>query len=144
MLPAETNFLAQLPLFFRPHPNLSDAVNHNIIQSEIEGGVSVMDLAPETTLLVHTQHTCYTVVILEDGRALISGHPQYCPRPILVQLEGSTWGGSMLKPRYIGRGMCLEFRHPMYGAPIVTSRIQDIQPVHEVGGNGAIRRSLPA
>jgi len=107
MLPAETNFLAQLPLFFRPHPNLSDAVNHNIIQSEIEGGVSVMDLAPETTLLIHTQHTCYRIVILEDGRALISGHPQYCPRPILVQLEGSTWGGSMLKPRYIGRGMCL-------------------------------------
>ena len=31
---------------FRPHPNLSDVVNGRIVQSEIEGGVSLQDLAP--------------------------------------------------------------------------------------------------
>ena len=27
------------PELFRPHPNLGDAVNHNFIASEVEGGV---------------------------------------------------------------------------------------------------------
>ena len=116
---------------FRPHPNLSDTVNSQIVQSEIEGGVSLQDLAPDTTLLVLTQHSCYKLVLQGESQALISGHPQYCPEPVLVTVEGCTWGGSMLKPRYIGRGMHLEFRHPGYAAPIVTSRIEEIQPLHE-------------
>jgi hypothetical protein len=33
----------------------------------------------------------------------------------------------MLKRRFIGRGMHLEFRHPDYNTPIVTSPIQEIQ-----------------
>jgi len=33
----------------------------------------------------------------------------------------------MLKQRYIGRGMHLEFCHPEYRTPIVTSRIQEIR-----------------
>ena len=33
----------------------------------------------------------------------------------------------MLKLRFIGRGMHLEFSHPEYRTPIVTSRIQDIR-----------------
>lgn len=116
---------------FRPHPNLSDAVNRQIVQSEIEGGVSIKELAPETILLVLTQHSCYRVVLQEEGRAWISGHPRYCPEPVLVNIEGCTWGGSMLKPHFIGRGMHLEFRHPAYTTPIVTSRIEEIQSVHE-------------
>ena len=33
----------------------------------------------------------------------------------------------MLKLRYIGRGMHLEFSHPEYRTPIVTSRIQEVR-----------------
>jgi len=46
-----------------------------------------------------------------------------------VTIAGSTWGGSMLKVRFIfiGRGMHLEFRHPGYPTPIVTSIIQEIR-----------------
>ncbi len=32
----------------------------------------------------------------------------------------------MLKLRYIGRGMHLEFHHPEYSTPIITSAIQEI------------------
>ena len=122
-----SRLLTQVTQVFKPHPNLSDVVNHNIVQSEIKGGVALNDLVPETKLVIHTEHSCYTVSVIGNGRVLISGHPQYCPQPILVKIEGSTWGGSMMKLRYIGRGMCLEFRHPDYRAPIVTSRIQTIQ-----------------
>jgi hypothetical protein len=113
------------PLF--PHPNLSDRVNHNIIESEIEGGVYLWDLPRESTLEVETQNRSYTIVLFESGAALISGHPRYCPEPVLVKIEGSNWGGSMLKPSYVGRGMHLEFRHPEYEQPIITSRILEIR-----------------
>jgi hypothetical protein len=112
---------------FTPHPNLGDEVNGNIVQSEIEGGVSLGDLPPSTVLEIQTQHHRYTAVFLGESQALISGHPEYCPEPVLVAIAGSTWGGSMLKLRYIGRGMHLEFCHPEYQTPIVTSRIQEVR-----------------
>lgn len=115
------------PHLFRPHPNLSDEVNRNIVQSEIEGGVFLNDLPPATVLEVQTLHHCYLVVLLSDNNALISGHPQYCPEPIRVAIAGSTWGGSMLKRRFVGRGMHLDFYHPEYRTPIVTSPIQEIR-----------------
>ena len=119
--------MAQAAPFFAPHPNLSDQVNHNIVQAEIEGGVFLKDLPSATVLRIETQHHCYTVVLLNESSALISGHPLYCPQPVLVAIAGSTWGGSMLKRRYVGRGMHLEFRHPGYRTPIVTSRIKEIR-----------------
>jgi hypothetical protein len=120
---------------FQPHANLSDDVNHNIVQSEIEGGVFLSDLEPRTVLQIQTQHHCYTALFLGDNQALIWGHPEFCPQPVPVAIAGSTWGGTMLKVRYVGRGMRLEFHHPGYRTPIVTSPIQEIneQPpfVHE-------------
>ncbi len=116
---------------FTPHPNLSDEVNRNIIRSEIEGGVFLDRLQLHSVLLIQTQHRCYTAVMLEGSQALISGHPEYCPEPTLVAIAGSTWGGSMLKRRFVGRGMHLEFCHPEYSTPIVTSRVQEIRECAE-------------
>jgi hypothetical protein len=112
---------------FSPHPNLSNEVNRSIIQSEIEGGVSLKDLPPATVLQIQTMHHCYTAVLLGGNEAMISGHPEFCPRPVQVAITGSTWGGSMLKCQFVGRGMNLEFHHPEYPTPIVTSPIQEIR-----------------
>ena len=111
---------------FIPHPNLSDEVNHNIVQSEVEGGVHLDSLFEGTVLEIETQNRWYRLENLGRGKALISGHPQFCPEPVLVSIEGCTWGGSMLKVRFIGRGMHLEFCHPHYRT-IVTSRIVEIR-----------------
>ena len=46
----------EIPTLFEPHPNFSDVINRNIIQSEIEGGVHLRDLLPGTVLEVHTQN----------------------------------------------------------------------------------------
>ena len=112
---------------FNPHPNLADEVNRGIIQSEIEGGVFLNDLPPSTVLEIQTMHHCYKAVLLGGSEALLSGHPEFCPEPVLVKIEGSNWGGSMLKPSFVGRGMHLEFRHPHYERPIITSRILEIR-----------------
>src|SRR6266542_616288 len=118
---------ATSPNLFLPHPNLSDEVNRNIVQSEIEGGVYLKDLPDETTLEIETQNRSYILVNRGQGQALISGHAEFCPEPVLVRIEGSNWGGSMLKASCVGRGMHLEFKHPEYQRPIVTSRIMEIR-----------------
>jgi hypothetical protein len=112
---------------FSPHPNLAEEVNRSIIQSEIEGGVYLGDLPPSTVLQIQTLNHCYTAVLLGGSEALLSGHPEFCPEPVQVAIAGSTWGGSMLKLQYVGRGMHLEFRHPQYPTPIITSAIQEIR-----------------
>jgi hypothetical protein len=114
-------------IMFTPHSNFGDEVNRNILQSEIEGGVFLKDLPPETVLQIETRHHSYTLVLLGESNALISGHPRYCPDPVPVAIAGSTWGGSMLKLRFVGRGMHLEFHHPHYQTPILTSAIQEIR-----------------
>ena len=111
---------------FEPHPNLSDEINSNVIQSEIEGGIHLRNLRHGAVVEVQTCQRRYTIVNQGDGDALISGHPEYCPDPVLVKIHGSTWGGSMLKELFIGRGMHLEFRHPNF-LPITTSRILDVR-----------------
>ena len=115
-----------IPKLFMPHPNLKDEVNRNIVQSEVEGGVYLDKLSPGNVLEVKTQNRWYTIVIGGRGEDLICGHPKYCPDPVAVRIEGSTWGGSMLKLRFVGRGMRLEFQHPTHRR-IVTSRIADIR-----------------
>jgi hypothetical protein len=112
---------------FRPHQNLSDQINHNIIGSEIEGGVYLRDLPEPATIEVVTRNRVYTTVVRHDGSAWIWGHPEFCPQPVLVRITGCNWGGSMLKAAYLGRGMHLEYRHPDYHGPIVTSQIVDIR-----------------
>lgn len=128
MDPARTDAHPSVPLpdLFVPHPGLSDEVNRNIVQSEIEGGVHLDDLGEGAVLEVETQNHWYTIVNRGQGRVLISGHPQYCPDLVPVRIEGSTWGGSMLKAGFIGRGMCLEFQHPTYRT-IVTSCVVNIR-----------------
>ena len=114
---------------FLPHRNLSDAVNGNIIRSEIEGGVYLKDLPDNATLEIETQNRRYRLHSRGQTEALISGHPEFCPEPTLVRIAGSNWGGTMLKPAFIGRGMHLEFHHPQYERPIITSRIREIRRI---------------
>ena len=114
------------PNLFLPHRNLSDEVNGNIVQSEIEGGVYLDDLPAGASLEVETQNRSYRLVHCGHGEAMICGHPKFCPSPVRVKIHGSNWGGSMLKVRFIGRGMHLEFRHPEFRT-IMTSRIVDVR-----------------
>ncbi len=116
------------PCLFRPHPNLADEVNAAICRSEVEGGVFLESLPLGASLEVQTENRSYRIVHQGKGQALISGHPEFCPQPVLVGIHGSTWGGSMLKVGFLGRGMRLEFGHKPYGV-ITTSRIREIKQV---------------
>ena len=73
---------------FRPHPNLSDEVNHNIVQSEVEGGVHLDDLAQGSRLEVQTQHRWYTVVNCGDGWVLKKSGQEQSSFPPSFSLAG--------------------------------------------------------
>jgi hypothetical protein len=111
---------------FHPHPNFDDAINRAICQSEIDGGVALDELPVGAVVSVETANTLYRIENRGDGEALISGHPEICPEPVLVSFHGSTWGSAMLKLRFIGREMSMEFRHPEKGL-IRTSRVREIR-----------------
>ncbi|HEV8412624.1 MAG TPA: hypothetical protein VGQ49_03455 [Bryobacteraceae bacterium] len=111
---------------FRPHLNFDDAINRAICLSEIEGGVTLDELPVGAALDVQTANTLYRLENRGDGEVLISGHPEICPEPVLVNFHGSTWGTPMLKVRFIGREMRMEFFHPEKGI-VRTSRVRDIR-----------------
>lgn len=117
---------SESPDLFAGLNSFSSDVNRRIIQSEIEGGVHLGDLPDGAELAVDTENRCYRLVVRSDGSCYISGHPVFCPKPTLVSVHGSSWGGSMLKVAYIGRGMHLEFHHPDFQT-ITTSRILEIR-----------------
>ncbi len=110
-----------------PNPSVSEeAVNPDIVHSELEGGVYLDDLPEGVVLEVETSHHRYTIVNRTHGEALISGHPTFCPEPIAVRIEGSIWGGCMLKAGFIGLGMRLTFQVPTHRT-ITTSPIMQIR-----------------
>jgi hypothetical protein len=113
---------------FRPHANLSDAVNRNVIRSEIEGGVDLRTAPPGAVFEIRTENRRYRLVHHGWGEGLLSGHPEFCPTPVPVRIHGSTWGGSMIRESFIGRGMHMEFARADY-LPVTTSRVVEVTEV---------------
>jgi hypothetical protein len=109
-----------------PDASMNEAVSADAPQSELEGGVFMEDLPQGVVLEVETNHHRYTIVNRTHGEALISGHPTFCPEPIAVRIEGSTWGGYVLKAGFIGLGMRLTFQLSAHRT-ITTSPIMRIR-----------------
>jgi hypothetical protein len=93
-----------------------------------EAGIWLHELPVGALLELKTASRTYTLENQGSGRAWISGHPEYCPQPVLVTVHGSTWGGMMLRARYIGVGMCLEYEDPALGV-VRTSGIREIRSI---------------
>ena len=116
------------PCLFETSPHFTDELNRDIIRSEIEGGVYLRDLRRGDVLHIETEDWLCILQYCGEDEALVTGHRRICPHPVLVQIAGSTWGGSMLKQHFIGRGMHLEFNHPNHGR-VVTASIIEIRAV---------------
>lgn len=127
---AETNVrgLNADTALFKPNQHLGDAINRVICQAEIDGGVALESLPLGAVLHVQTAHHLYRLENQGEGEVLLSGHPTFCPNPVRVRVNGSTWGTPMIWRRFIGRGMRMEFHHPERGV-ILTSWIQEVAEV---------------
>lgn len=104
---------------------LSDSIRRMIVRSEVEGGIRLASLRDGSRVSVETLNRRYSLE-MRGGKMWICGHPEFCPSPVAVKVRGSSWGGSMLKAAFLGRGMQMEFQHPRF-ATVTTSRIVSIR-----------------
>ena len=113
------------------HPNLNQKIGLPTEMPGSEEGFYMDDLADGAVVDIETQHRHYKLVKSADAHARISGHPMFCPEPVEVEIEGSIGFDPMLLPvpGFIGRGMYLVFKHPLFDQVITTSRIREIHKV---------------
>lgn len=88
-------------------------------------GVFLDQAAPGSTVEARTANHVYLLRFLGKGTAEISGHPEYCPRPVRVMLNGSQWLDQKLPECFVGPGMQLQFVTLM-GQSILTSPIESV------------------
>lgn len=113
------------------HPNLADHILRAINASR--DGLQVDKLEEGTKLTVETMNSVYEIKILEtdqplsveiSGGSLRDGNVRY-EESVPVYFVGSTFGGSMLKMNWIGKGMCMEFADN--DRVLTTSPVQNVE-----------------
>lgn len=109
-----------------PIASLHPQIVNNIDQSERDGGMWLKDVAVGDKIRVRTVNTTYVVERVGADDWLISGHHKFCPEPTPVKIAGSTWGGSMLKMRWIGVGMYMEFYVEKFSR-LTTSEVRSVE-----------------
>jgi hypothetical protein len=93
-------------------------------------GVYLSSLDAGSAIDLETKSRHYRIEYLEGNRVRISGHPQWCPKPVLARLHGSRGGSGGFEEGYIGCGMCLVFERLDDRIPVTTSEITDIRLLH--------------
>ena len=80
-----------------------------VYESGCSGGVDFGSLEVGAVLNVHTRYSHYRLVVVDgaDSRALVTGGRLF-PESTEVRIEGSTSGGTAIKPGFIGIGLRLE------------------------------------
>ena len=93
--------------------------------AEISEGVDIQNLSPGSLIDVETRSRHYQIECLGGNAMRISGHPQYCPNPVLAELAGSVDREGMYETSCITPGKHLVF---LLGddRPVTTSRVLSV------------------
>jgi hypothetical protein len=109
-----------------PNPSTSSSVHPAANQPQREEGVALDELQVGAVIEVVTGHNTYRFENRGDGKVLMTGHPEYCPQPLLVDLLGSIGPSQAMRMWFLEPGMKMMFRHPRFGV-VCTSRIQEVR-----------------
>lgn len=123
------------PLILPPgsSPTLISGISNLPDMSEA-AGVDLEELPIGAVLEIETGHTTYLLENKGEGRALLSGHPKYCPQPAEVQIHGSLDPSGGFKWHFLGKGMKMAFLPADHGV-VRTSSIKSIRRLNTVGSN---------
>jgi|HubBroStandDraft_1064217.scaffolds.fasta_scaffold41955_3 hypothetical protein len=89
-------------------------------------GLHLSELNRGSVIDLETKSRHYKIEYLGRGQVRVSGHPQWCPTPVLAQLQGSLRDSGTLEPDFVGCGMHLLFRRSDR-IPVTTSEVTEIR-----------------
>lgn len=105
----------------RVHP----ALLHQIDTQDELDGIDLNTVAVGRTVTFETRHSVYKAVKQGDKLWLLNGGTRW-EAPAPVYLVGSTWGGSVLKPDWIGEGMHVEIYDKERDKTVTTSVVTNM------------------
>ena len=86
-------------------------------------GVDLRDVEPLTTIIIHTRNSVYRIIVTHATSVVVQGG-RFFPDPVSARVDGSGFGGSLLKVGWIGIGLRMEI---VAGEQrIITSPVRDI------------------
>jgi hypothetical protein len=94
---------------------------------ELLEGVHLRSLDRGSVIDLETKSRHYRIEYMGGDRVRVSGHPQWCPAPVLAHLQGSPHDSGTFEPDFVGRGMHLVFRRLDDRLPVTTSEVMDIR-----------------
>jgi len=86
-------------------------------------GIHLRNVEPLTTIVVRTQNSRYRILITDGTAAIVRGGA-FFPEPAPARIDGSSFGGTLLKVGWIGIGLRMEIF--ANGRRIITSPVRDV------------------
>jgi hypothetical protein len=106
--------------------NLRHSLNPaELLDADTPEGVDLDDLPLGAVLEIETSHNRYLLENRGEGKVVLSGHPEFCPEPILLKFHGSVGGAALVKARWVEPGLKMAFEHPQFGT-LRTSRVRSV------------------
>lgn len=115
--------------------NIEPTLLAAIDSSTEENGFDLAKMPPGTRITFRTRNTEFDIEIRKgqgndpewlDSEVWIKGHHVYCPDWTFVHWNGSTFGGSCIKLRWLGVGMFPEFFVPGTKHRVRTTAVESI------------------
>jgi len=86
------------------------------------------NLVPGSLIDVETKNRHYRIEYLGGNSVRVSGHPEFCPRPVLASLQGSLDRDGSLETGFIACGMrmilLLDDTHPITTSQVLRVRVE--------------------
>lgn len=108
-------------------PKIKAAMEEASARASVDGGFQVSKLPEGTLLSVVTSHNVYRIVVIDPKNGDLAVDGGALPEPRVFRLNGSTLGGSIIRPDWIGAGMFIEC--PGFRTSEVQSVIIEDNPV---------------
>jgi hypothetical protein len=86
-------------------------------------GIYLRDLDPLTTVLVRTRNSTYRIIVSHGTSVLVQGG-HFFPDATAARIDGSGFGGSLLKAGWIGVGFRMEIF--ANGERIITTPVREL------------------
>jgi hypothetical protein len=111
----------------KPQPMAAE-LHHPTEEAPMMTSAEVIDcqrLEPGSLIDVETKNRHYRIECVSGNTIRVSGHPEYCPAPVLAELQGSVDREGMVDRGLIERGMRLMFVLDK-GLPVTTSKVLNV------------------